>query len=291
MDEIIFEVPEGIEGCNVPVFVTYAESGLSSNDAFISVRAGEGPCSDERGLSQEEVRKAVDGSLRIAQVWMSENPGNWGAIFARGSAAAAMPLNTCRTYTWGGPFSFEVAPASFGDAGEAIELEAKNTTLLAVREDNQVYSGRFNGSLENGEYVLSNRTGGAAVPRFRSAFTLPVRTFEWTNREKINEVKRGDGLSLSWSAAGWGSGHVQVSGLFGIDGEHAGGFLCRAEYEKGTFTVPAAVIDRYRASFPLLTDLDLFVLPVFAQRLAISGVDVAEYVQPGVGQPRTIALQ
>jgi hypothetical protein len=291
VDEIIFEVPEGIQGCNVPVFVRYAESGLSSNDAFVSMTAGEGACSDERGLSQNEVLKLASGNLTVAQIFVSDPAGQWGAFFGRAGKTYAIPFDTCRTYTWGLPFAAaDIASGSYMDAGEALELARDGGTLVALRDQNRVYSGTFDGQL-SGTYTLSNRTAGSAIPRFQAPLSIPARTLEWTNREQADSIKRGDDLKFNWSAAGFGAGYVLVGGLFGVDGESSGGFLCRARYENEGFTVPTAVLDRYRAAFPYTTQLDLFVSPAFVQRITISGIDVAEYLQTSVVQTKTLKLE
>lgn len=68
MDEIIFEVPPGIEGCNVPVWVRYREDGSATSDVLVSIASGTGACSDSQGLSEVEVRKLAAGGLKAASI-------------------------------------------------------------------------------------------------------------------------------------------------------------------------------------------------------------------------------
>jgi uncharacterized protein (TIGR03437 family) len=82
MDEILVEVPEGIEGCNVPAWVRFGGDGSASNDIFLSIASGDGACSDPQGLSEPEVSKLVSANLKVAQIVAFEGPqGSWGGSF------------------------------------------------------------------------------------------------------------------------------------------------------------------------------------------------------------------
>ena len=94
MDEIIFEVPAGTEGCRVPVWVRYSGDGATAGDVDISVASGNGACSDPDGLSESEIRKLSDGNLRAAEVGVSAN-GYLCAAFGRASQTGMVPFGAC----------------------------------------------------------------------------------------------------------------------------------------------------------------------------------------------------
>lgn len=67
LDEIMFVVPQGVEGCYVPVAVNLG--GATSNFSSMSIAAGSQACSDATGLSAADLHPlAAGGELRVGSV-------------------------------------------------------------------------------------------------------------------------------------------------------------------------------------------------------------------------------
>jgi uncharacterized protein (TIGR03437 family) len=290
MDEIIVYAPEGIEGCNVPAWVRFADDGSASNDIFVSIASGDGLCSDPHGLSDFEVRKLAGGNLRAAQILAFDGPrGSWGASFGAVVGTRVIPFGTCRASTWGAPFAAEVPPESFLNAGTTLNLTTPAGRFAANRLDNGFYSGPLHISLEPGQYVVDNGSGGPQVQAFRSAFSLSPRDFLWTNQDAWTGLSPGKDVSVEWSATDL-AGQVFIAGSFGLDGEISGSFLCYERSDKGRFTIPWAVIERFRAGSPYANEFRLTVSYQLLQRITIPGFDVSQLYLPGPSTSKTVGL-
>ena len=157
MDQIIFEVPSGIEGCNVPVWVRYTEEGHGSNPVYVSVKSSGGACSDAHGLSESESGAIAAGRLGTARVHaMTGVDGvEWRIDFGTALNGRRIPLGTCVQGGWDlGIFAMNFFSPL--DAGGAISIRSGQATVEAHKQGGNTYVGRFSGGLAAGEYVLEN---------------------------------------------------------------------------------------------------------------------------------------
>ena len=94
IDQIVFQVPDGVDGCYVPVV---AKIGLSvGNFTTMSVSASGGPCSDASGITAADVQAAQrNNKVRLGIVSLSRADSeastapNVGAVTRHDQAAAA----------------------------------------------------------------------------------------------------------------------------------------------------------------------------------------------------------
>jgi len=291
MDEIIFEAPEGIEGCKVPVWVRYDNEGHGTQDVYLSFASGSEVCGHSWGLTEADVRKLAAGATSTAQVVAYNEPGGWGMAFSTASEMGLPTAGTCVPYSWGGIFALDAPGGSRKDAGEVVNLQTPTQRLVARRMEANFYGSAIAGAVESGQYTMDNGRGGAEVAAFRTTFAVPPRSFSWTNREQLVELGEQDDLRVTWSASPATAGFVLVGGLFGVDGEYAGGFLCYERPEKGEFTVPAEILARARSEAYRPTELTLFTSFGYWQRITIPEIDIAELVISTAGGTRLLALK
>jgi uncharacterized protein (TIGR03437 family) len=292
MDEILVRVPEGVEGCNVPAWVRFAEDGSASNDIFLSIASGSGACSDPQGLSEVEVRKLAGTNLRAAQILAFDGPeGGWSAWFGAASGTGVIPFGTCRASTWGASFAAEMSFGSLLNAGAALNLATPLGRFVANRLDNGMYGGALRAGLEPGQYAIDNGSGGPQVGAFLSVFSLSRRDFTWTNQDAFNGLPPRKDLVVEWNSLN-AAGQVVLIGTFDNDGEVSSTFLCYERPDKGGFTIPWAVIERFRAAAsPYANEFRLAVGYQLLQRISIPEFDVSQLLLPGASATKAVALE
>jgi uncharacterized protein (TIGR03437 family) len=297
IDQVIVDIPPGIEGCNVPVWVRYAADGSGTDDIAVSIASGEGACSDPHGLSEAEVRSLAAGTLRAAQIgaYTYSPSGGWSAGFGAAAAVQVTALGSCRTGNWErSQFTTFVAPQQ--NAGDFVRISTPRGMLEAARRDGNNYYAAFEGPLDAGEYAVDNGEGSPDVKPFRSRFTLPRDGFTWTNRDDLTTVVLSDGITVSWTAADPSAGYVRISGSFASDGETCGGcgFVCYERADKGVFSVPRPVLERAHRAYPNpdgLNELWLSVGLRVSKRIEVPGFDIGEFAVLGPRAAKALGLQ
>jgi len=279
MDEIIFEVPLGIEGCNVPVWVRYTEDGSASGDVFVSVASGTRACSDPDGLSESEVRKLSAGNLKAAEIWFTTMGSYWSANFGKASQTGVIAFGSCGNI-WGEGFAAMPDPGSQFNAGATLNFQMLHGgTFTATRSENGYYNGPFDSPPEPGEYRLDNGQGGPALGPFQASFSIPDSALLWTNRDEFGAAK-SDGLTVSWSVADPAVGHIEIYGSLAVDGETNGStvFTCAERPDKGSFSIPASVLERAGVWSGFYNEFRVSVIYLASKRLSIPGLDFAEFL-------------
>jgi len=295
MDEIIFEVPPGIEGCKVPVWVRYGENPLlynslidssTSEDIYVSIASGTGACSDPNGLSEPEVQKLYSGNLRTAEMFLSEP--YWGSAIGTVRRTNAIPLGSC-AHSWGVGLAAEPDPGSLSDAGAALNLRAPHGIFTAARDENGYYNGPFEGGSEPGEYRLDNGAGGPGLGPFQADLSPSAATIQWTNRNDFGRPI-ADGLTVAWSVGDPSEGHIEIFGKLANDGETDGAtlFACTERPANGNFTIPRAVLERAGVWSGKFNEFYLSVVLRVVKRVPIPGLDFAEFLMPSPGESKTI---
>ena len=296
MDEIIFEVPPGIEGCNVPVWVRYSDSpslynavtdGSTSEDVYVSVASGTEACSDPHGLSAQEVQKLSSGDLRTAEVTFSD--GYWSAYAGTVRQTSVIPLGAC-AHSWGEGLGASPDFSSVSNVGAAFHLATPRGVFTATLADyGNFYNGPFTGVPEAGEYRLDNGAGGPGLDPFQTGFSLPAAAIQWTNRNDFGQPL-ADGLTVSWSVADPNEGHIEIFGKLSNDGETDGGtlFTCTERAAKGSFTIPRVVLERAGVWSGRFNEFFLYVGLRVERRIAIPGLDFGEVLMPSPAETKTI---
>ncbi len=281
LDQINFQVPDGLQGCYVPVVVVV--NGIASNWVTLSVAGTNGACSDPGGLTAQEIDAAkTRGSLRSGDINLSRAgmsmtvPGFGDLTIATDTGSASFErfdfgglissqgfggygfVGACVVYQYAGQNAQVTDPVVpvYLDAGPAFNLNgpkgAKQIPLVAGKKG--LYSATLGGGgipgigggqpdyLDApGTYSVTG-TGGTDVGPISSSLTLPA-VFTWLNQASVSNVPRGQDLLLTWSGGAQG-GVVMIMGASSITTPLQAGvmFLCTAPVSAGQFTVPSVVL-------------------------------------------------
>lgn len=296
LDQIVFQLPSDITGCNVPVSV---QTGSTTSN-FVSLAiapSGSDTCTDPSGLAASELTmSAANGSASIGniiyQTYNDTSPGF--NLFGGGSTevstgtqeagtfakyqftdlTALSPIlnsGACTVYTFKGTsFTAPGVTASMGlDAGSTITVTEGNSQgeIKESSANKGSYSARY--ELPAGGSATFTAPGGANVGPF--SVTLPIGTenLDWTNENSISSITRSSGVNVTWSGADPG-GTVQITG-FSVGGATASdaagaGFTCTAPGNANQFTVPASVLQ----SLPASASFNTSILSIATGSLGIS---------------------
>ncbi len=325
LDQIVFEVPSGPEGCRVPIAVRFSDGDLARNMGSMSIAAAGGTCSDPHGLSAPDREKLrVTQGLKIGTFLLRPGGawadffqvvgGNTGAAWASwwwGPGRALPPFGTCfAEHTLRGAVA---KPAAAGSAASPPRISGLNAgPFLNVagpqgatqwRQEHLVYIAPSSVSFGPGDYAVDNGAGGPDIRPFRTIFRVPPLSFRWSNRELLGSrgATRADGLTIAWEGEGLAGGYVVIQGwlqtwqnLGEPTHQEAGSeFFCTERGEKAQFTVPPYVLEsllpRYVGPF---TELEVFVTArSLPQKLQIPGLDVTDVVVEEVSQMAVLNLR
>jgi hypothetical protein len=233
LDQVEIEIPDGIDGCFVPVWFRLRETRQTSQ-VNIAIAPDGGRCLD---LPSD----AIDKLAREGALWMGFVSPNLGiAAFGRVPFLGPAPMGTCRL-DYIPPGQTEL---SYGDYNRSMVADAVNVLgpdglsvwpwlfwggMYASRE---AFTDRI--SARAGAYTVDNGPAGYNFRPFRAGFSVPNLDFVWTNRTAITPLKRGEGLQVTWK------GGDPAHGFAVIFGET---FTCFEDVRKGSFTIPPYVLD------------------------------------------------
>lgn len=276
LDQIVFDVPSGVRGCNVSLVLKVG--GAISNFSTLAVGGSNRLCSDPNGLSEADVSKALQGGLRLGSISLNRTsikiavPG-LGSIQSRSDSAFAdftrydadsfirsqgvggTTLGNCVVSTFGG----ETAP---GDPFAAVKLNAGPQLTLTgpggtrgiVRDARSGFYSVTLGMaqvipgvpaqastlfLEPGTYTVTG-PGGPDVGTFNARLTVPQPLT--TNLDSITTVARGSALNVTWSG-GAANEYIFISGFSARQNPTVGAvFTCTERASVGRFQVPSEVL-------------------------------------------------
>jgi uncharacterized protein (TIGR03437 family) len=274
VDQIIFEAPAGVEGCNVAVKVRYPDG--DSADA---------PKTDFGPVSIVLLGAAADCSqfarpLRYGRIDLSSSVpyvgGGAYASFYTGGPDVLPTMGTCGANLPG-------TRLSYLDAGPAIHLITPGGPVTLVHPGglpipSRDYSSPSIKNLPPGSYAVENGEGGADLKAFRTAFSLPETGFSWTNQDSLT-VRPDEGLRVTWNG-GVAGGYVVILGRFSIGAvqgsDSQGHFSCVEHVEKESFFVRPA--DMWTSLTRAADQLELTVIHVYNQDIDVPGLDLAEFI-------------
>jgi uncharacterized protein (TIGR03437 family) len=254
LDQIVFIVPDGVEGCYVPVVVKIG--ALVSNSTTMAITyVPDRVCYDLNWFSGRDIQNLAGRpffSLGYNALGRAENSqGNdhgfstfylFNTVGYDFKSLQPPVYGACAIST--GPASSNSEPARL-DAGKAINISGPNGVKQSPRQD-KLYWGDFGtGYLVPGLYTLDNGSGGSNVGPFRMNLEVP-QPFTWVNRDQIGAVSLADGFTLRWSG-GDPHGSLKIIATTG-KGSVLGGdvtltqLVCHARVSDGSFVVPPSIL-------------------------------------------------
>lgn len=264
LDQVVFQVPAGVEGCYVSVAV--AVNGVLGNVTSLSVAPGGGTCSDPLGLSAQELNQVRDrGTARLAALSLSRviasgsaAGDNATAEFMNVTADQLMRSNVTGMPSPGSCTVVNVNSASAAtsagatgvsrlNAGPALTLAGpRGSQQLAVAEGGS-YAGKWPSFLDPGSYRLEGAHSSSQVGAFQTQFDLP-QTLTWTNAAQASRINADRDLAVTWTG-GEPSGLVSILGMSADANTGVfGTFICTAKASGGQFSVPAWIISQMPSS-------------------------------------------
>ncbi|MDQ6704445.1 MAG: PKD domain-containing protein, partial [Acidobacteriota bacterium] len=259
LDQIVFTVPAGVEGCAVPIAVRTGDK--VSNFSTMSIAASGRACTDAAtGLTSADFQKFLSnpsftaGFITLSRTTSaagstdsglaaferlpgaSFGPGSFNSVSLGGCAvtpSAATPFNipgavgldAGSVVSIGGPGGIRtLAPSPAGGKGSYANAKLGDGT-----------PGNF---LDPGQYTISS-PGGVDVGSFNAKATVPA-SLVWTNQGAITAVNPAVGQSITWSG-GDPTGYIAIDGS-SSNATAGAGFHCLARISDGSFTIPPIVL-------------------------------------------------
>jgi hypothetical protein len=278
LDQINVEIPPGVSGCYVTVW--FETGNVISNLTTISVSEGDqcpDPPSGGGGTGTGTLRAAGIQLVRASVVVRFPAPIGTVDLITDTSAAAfsvtdlskippAPPQISPVTRIGGcivGPIQQQPSTGggsnavTFLDAGPTITIRGPNGVKQLARQPTGYASilgttpipgapATSPPYLSPGTYTVDNGSGGADVPAFSAAITIPEPAFSWTNAVPGLVVQRSQGIEITWSG-GDQTGWVDIAGQSllprsaGQTGR-GGHFSCRVRANAGRFQVTPQIL-------------------------------------------------
>jgi uncharacterized protein (TIGR03437 family) len=260
IDQIVFEVPAGIEGCFAPVSVDFGDGELSLNFASIAVAAKGGECSDPHGFSGSVLDLLSRNPLKhMGRIEIVGGPGPDGTALIGGFAsfwtfegfASVVPtppsVGSCTVYAYAWTKYSLLGDSPVGRTGVSLlpgtlNLQGPQGTIAipvyAPPPDGQPASLPYVG----GTYIVENGKGGPDIGPFKVSLDLPNTLVQFTNLYTLSsEIDTTHDLTFTWT--GEAGGYIDLTGGGVDDGP---GFRCIERTDKGSLTVPAAIWRRLK---------------------------------------------
>ncbi len=280
LDQILFTVPQGVEGCYVPVAVSV--DGVVSNFTSISVSSQNRICTDPFGFTSAQLQQLASGRpLKVGQINLQRigsditafgltipvrqdsgtatfyNLDQRTLLTTRGLSSIAA-FGSCTVLTCRGASCIpdsDTLPTAMLDAGSSITINGPGGSKDMNKNDAGVYAGVFSdiqaalsggqGYLNPGTYTATGK-GGKDAGAFTANLTLPANA-TWTNKAAISSIDRGTPLNVTWSGGG-SNDYVAVFGSSTSKVNNTSTFICTEKASVGQLTVPAWVLSALPAS-------------------------------------------
>jgi uncharacterized protein (TIGR03437 family) len=299
IDQVVFVVPAGVEGCYLPVSVQAGTAGVISNFTSMAVAPSAGAaCSDADGINPADITTLEsNGSLRLGAIDLThisltvagsvELSDTASAIFGSYSSSQlsaslgvtqSPSVGSCTVSQFLGlnPLPVDPIKPTPLDAGASLSIDGPGGKQSIASTSTGNYSAVLGGVpldmiltatptpayFSAGAYTLSG-SGGSAVGSFSAQLTVP--TDPTTNASSFSTIDRTKDLTVTWSGAAPGdfvaiSGTASVSaGLGPIATSPGDAFLCIAPGSAGTFTVPSFVLEALPSTASEFADSYLLV--------------------------------
>ena len=274
VDQIAFIVPNGIQGCAVPVYVVL--DGIVSNFVSISVAASGNTCSDSGngGYTSADIDLATaNGGLRTAQILaqrfftrftiqlpipipLPTRNDSLNAVYARVplatilNAASAPPVGTCNVLQIPGPSFPANTPLNAGQV--TVNGPVGPRTLTAQNPGSWFINfqpGGFAapGIVVDGTVITAGTynftaAAGADVGAHTASVNHPA-TFNWNEYQTVStNISRSQPMTFTWTGGSAGGlVTISVASLIATTPSAVGAqVICVADAGAGSFTVPAS---------------------------------------------------
>jgi uncharacterized protein (TIGR03437 family) len=276
LDQVIFQLPPGINGCSVPVAVEI--DGLVGGMGLIAVSPSGATCSDSL-MGSDLVSKLASGATvdfgfiqMVAIVLRNESlpsgialPDYAQATFSQftpltaGLASYGISSGYCMAYNNG-------ADMSLGglDAGPGITLSGPSTaTLSAVYPG--YYDAEFNGSTGSQFYYSGIRytisgAGGKQVGAFNATDTSGIPSAYLSGIVAGQTLSLAGDLTITWTGGdpALQNGQVTIAAASNGVNSTGGAFVCTAPVSAHSFTIPKWVL----STLPPSTTYNIGTFPV-----------------------------
>src|ERR1051326_1089576 len=253
LDQIVFTVPGGVEGCSVPVVVRI--NNIVSNTTTMPITSNSNRiCYDSTGISSTDLQALLGkssfslGGVTLSRI-TSTNP-------------LPPPLGGTTTIDSGGASFFSFTPSTFAGATGTFQQAALNTCIVTVFSGSSasipgnlvgldagpvinvsgpkgqkqlpkvpqftgIYSGQLSSGtppapvttyLDPGPYAINNGSGGTDVKGFSFTMTVPP-LLTWTNMSAVSAspIDRSKGVPVTWSGGDPGT-FVTITGTSLVTG-------------------------------------------------------------------------
>jgi uncharacterized protein (TIGR03437 family) len=275
IDQIVFSVPAGVEGCSIPV---YAQIGkVLSNFVTMAISKDGTTCTDPNGISPSLLQTAIQngglrtGYLSAGRSYVETPRGQYrsdslSASFSKVSldallhSAAAPRAGSCLVIQ--SPGYTPTANVGLDAGGASATTPAGPYNLVGINGYKGVYELIFSPSspgsvpgvvndgtlLKAGTYAFSV-TGGADVGSASASIDFPL-TFAWTNDASITSIDRSKPLTVTWSG-GTAGGLVLIEVQSSASETVSGTLLCYVDAMLGTYTVSSGLLSALPPSYSL----------------------------------------
>ncbi len=291
LDQVAFEVPQGITGCYVPVLLRV--NGVVSNSVTISISSTGKLCSDSNGFTADDLQKIANGagSISAGSVLLTRSSisitapppvGNlvstidtgsgafvrydFSKLIASTGASGYAPYGSCYIYQYRGNSTNIPNPVTFTylDAGDSLTVTGPNGSKQIPKTST------------GGIVAYSAQLGGGTVglPGFtplyltKGTYTIdngaggkdvgPFRAtltlpdpLTWTNKDSVTNVPRSQDLLVTWSPTSLNGFVIITGGSANTNPQVSGAFICTERASAGQFSVPSVVLSALPASSTL----------------------------------------
>ncbi|HYP12849.1 MAG TPA: hypothetical protein VEQ63_02910 [Bryobacteraceae bacterium] len=279
-DQINFVVPEGVEGCHVPIVVNTGDIVINFTSIAVSRT---NTCSDPNGLSSTDIERAqTAGNLRQGSVVLVRSnskfsipgAGSFDQKSDTGSASffsfnlnqlltsqgsigefASMSVGSCSLFTFKGDDRGDIDPVEpqVLDAGPAINVSGPRGNKQLTKGAGGFYSATLGG----GSLPIPGAPAGQ--PDFLEpgsyridngsggtqvgAFTANLtlgQLLNWDNMNAVENVSRSQGQTIEWSG-GDPAGYTSITGM-STSANASAMFYCMERTSARRFTIPSYVL-------------------------------------------------
>ena len=261
-DQIVFTVPSTVPtGCAVPLLIQIGSQ--ISNATVMPVAAGSRNCTPANAAWASTNIEQMALPIDYAEIALSRDlgPPNQGGLkyvdnakltflkvvsYAVGTQPFMAsylddpPLGTCTVYNSLNPGSYNGLSVGTAteDAGSSFTVTGPNGSkaVAAAGSTTMSAAGTY---LSPGAYTITG-TGGADVPGFTAAFTIPpAPTLTSPSNLALPPVTRSSGLTIAWTG-GASNAYVQITMNAVTDSTNTNGanVICNVAANAGTFTIP-----------------------------------------------------
>ncbi|MFB3776279.1 MAG: hypothetical protein ACE141_01675 [Bryobacteraceae bacterium] len=278
IDQINFVVPEGVEGCYVPINLKV--DGVLGNPVTMSIAASGKTCSDSSGLASPDLERALEsgeariGVINLGQVKSTMRSGATKTEASLDQGAAAFFRRTVSEMLAGlGPVQVASTPGAcvvYGlraqddiqwvpydpvpkqplDAGPALFVSGPGGARDIAQVRQGLYDSVFAYSdgqvvtqpvyLVPGAYAVDNGGGGADVLAFQATTKIPA-AFTW-QLPTSNLISRSQNLTIQWTGADASQVVSIVGASMNVLSGVVGAFVCQERSSAGRFVVPSWVL-------------------------------------------------